>query len=356
MALTALAGALVLWQAWPAMPPAATDALVRAAWGLSPGLALLAAYRLSGAYFIGPMARLERALLEPDRRLLWNSGLLPAWGAAPPLLREAVELAYLLVYAMVPAGALTLLLGGRIDALPRFWAAVFLSELACYAWLPWLRTRPPRVVEAEPAPSGIGPLRRLNLVVLRWGSIQVNTIPSAHAAGAVAVALAVHAAVPAAARRSSPSPPPSPAPPCSGVITIWWIPSPASSSASSRGGWGEEVGYGCGWAVGNACVAGRSRRGANRRPARPLARARARKAGCGRGACRKRERARRARARRGRPPSASEVARARRRRREVARARAAGARWRGRRADRHRPEADGRCSSRRCQGELRPSA
>jgi hypothetical protein len=41
--------------------------------------------------------------------------------------------------------------------------------------------------------------RRLNLLTLRLASIQVNTLPSAHAAGAVATALAVGTVAPAAA-------------------------------------------------------------------------------------------------------------------------------------------------------------
>ena len=40
-------------------------------------------------------------------------------------------------------------------------------------------------------------LRQLNLVVLEHGSIQVNTLPSAHAAGAIALALVMVEALPA---------------------------------------------------------------------------------------------------------------------------------------------------------------
>jgi membrane-associated phospholipid phosphatase len=41
-------------------------------------------------------------------------------------------------------------------------------------------------------------LRRFNEAVLKRGSIQVNTVPSGHAAGAVATALAVASAMPIA--------------------------------------------------------------------------------------------------------------------------------------------------------------
>jgi membrane-associated phospholipid phosphatase len=110
---------------------------------------------------------------------------------------DALELAYLLVYAVVPAGAAALLLSGHAPALARFWAAVLASVFACYGMLPWLQTRPPRAIEPHD-PFGDRSLfvRRLNLAVLAKGSIQVNTVPSGHAAGAVAVAFAVGSAMP----------------------------------------------------------------------------------------------------------------------------------------------------------------
>ena len=70
--------------------------------------------------------------------------------------------------------------------------------------LPWLQTRPPRVVEGLlPAsdagtPADRAPLRRLNLAILRTSSNQVNTLPSGHVAAALAVALMVLASAPAA--------------------------------------------------------------------------------------------------------------------------------------------------------------
>ena len=84
----------------------------------------------------------------------------------------------------------------RADWLPRYWAVVFAAELACYAMLPWLQTRPPRALEAAPAGGTDDPMRRLNLAVLQRGSIEVNTLPSAHAAGAIALALVMIDALP----------------------------------------------------------------------------------------------------------------------------------------------------------------
>lgn len=193
---TVMAAAMAaLWQ-WPAW------ADWTGVWGLVwqiviPGLALLATYRVSGAFFVAPNHTLERRLLDLDEAALGRTGVLDAYRGAPVLVREAFELLYLLVYVMVPFGAAALILGGRADALDRFWAVIFAAELACYAMLPWIQTRPPRVLEPRDGAHAVqGPLRRLNLVVLGRGSIRVNTIPSGHAAGAAAIALAVGSALP----------------------------------------------------------------------------------------------------------------------------------------------------------------
>jgi hypothetical protein len=173
-------------------PPTIVAALV-------PALLLLGGYWLSGRFFTGPMPRAEQWLLDTDRRILGASGVFDAYGAAPRIVPELLELAYLLVYAVVPAGAVTLVLGGHGDAAPRYWAVVLTAEFASYGALPWVQTRSPRVLEH--AIGGTPPrslMRRLNLSVLGRGSIQVNTVPSGHAAGAVAVGLAVAGSMPLA--------------------------------------------------------------------------------------------------------------------------------------------------------------
>jgi len=53
--------------------------------------------------------------------------------------------------------------------------------------LPWIQARPPRMLEAR-APWRAS-LRELNLGILHRVSIQMNTVPSGHAAEALACAL-----------------------------------------------------------------------------------------------------------------------------------------------------------------------
>ena len=192
-----VAGALsaALWWWWPSLPTLSGAALA-VKWVVAPGLTLLATYRVSGAFFVRPSHALERWLLGIDDAVLGGTKLLHTYRAAPSLVREIFELFYVLVYVVVPAGATVLLAGRHAEALGTYWATVFTAELACYAALPWLQSRPPRAIEPG-APAGAA-TRHLNLWLLRHGSIQGNTFPSAHAAGAVAIALAVWSAMPAA--------------------------------------------------------------------------------------------------------------------------------------------------------------
>ena len=160
---------------------------------------LLGGYWLSGSFFVGPMRRAEEWLMAVDERFLRRPGILAAYHRGPRAVREFFETAYVLVYAVIPAGVATLALGGHSEAIPHFWAVVLLAEFVSYGTMPWVQTRSPRVLESPPsAVDGMPVVRRLNASILDRGSIQANTVPSGHAAGAVATALAVADAIPVA--------------------------------------------------------------------------------------------------------------------------------------------------------------
>jgi membrane-associated phospholipid phosphatase len=161
-----------------------------------PSLVLLSGYWLSGLLFVRPDVRLERWLLSVDDRLLIRTGVLDAYRRSPRGVQDFFELSYLLVYLAVPAGATILVLLGHSEHVDTFWTVVLLAEFVCYGMLPWLPTRPPRVLEG--ARTRIDGVRRLNLLIANRASIQVNTLPSGHAAGAFATALAVMSIAPAA--------------------------------------------------------------------------------------------------------------------------------------------------------------
>jgi PAP2 superfamily len=205
--LTALIVVAAIVLVFELLPQTPTVRVLRGTWPL--GL-LLAGYRLSGLFFVRPMDRLEEWLLHLDCRVFAWLGLYPA-RARRGIVLAAFELAYLFVYLLIPIGVLTLAMGGWMQVVDRFWAIVLVSGFACYGMLPWVQTRPPRVLESDCGPSASskpererswvaddGPLRRLNLFILSRGSIQVNTLPSGHAATVLATALAVAERMPGA--------------------------------------------------------------------------------------------------------------------------------------------------------------
>jgi membrane-associated phospholipid phosphatase len=181
-----------------ALPAAVRGPLQTAVLVVLPSIFLVASYWLSGLFFTGPMPAAERVLLGADRWVLSRLGLARLAASGPRWIVEGLELAYLLVYLMVPAGAFVLAAAGHAEALPRYWAVVLAAALASYAMMPWVQTRPPRAIEAEDALRGRALwLRAVNLAVLSRGSHQANTVPSGHAAAALAAALCVAEVLPA---------------------------------------------------------------------------------------------------------------------------------------------------------------
>jgi hypothetical protein len=173
-------------------------AIVRTARDWLPGAYLLFGYWVSGMFFVRPNEALEHRLLAIDDRL-FAAGL--AWFVrrAPRIVLEYFELAYLFCYPLVPAGLAALYFTGHAAAADRFWTVVLIASFGCYGVLPWLPTRPPRVLAPVLINRRRLVVRRVNLVVLDNASIQVNTFPSAHAAAGFATALAVAQWMPVAA-------------------------------------------------------------------------------------------------------------------------------------------------------------
>ena len=154
-----------------------------------PGALLLTGYWLPGLVFGPPQPALEAWLMRIDRRVFARLALDDRLRRAPALVLEFLEACYLSVYLVVVGGAIFAAFDGT-SMVARYWTVVLAAELLCYAALPWLRSRPPRALE-PPGPFDERRLvmRRLNLAVLGRASVQANTLPSGHAAGAVAAAL-----------------------------------------------------------------------------------------------------------------------------------------------------------------------
>ena len=160
-----------------------------------PALYLLQGYWLSAQYYTRPMPQVEQALLRFDQWLLTYARIPTLVTRAPRVLLEYLELAYLSCSALVPAGVGVLYAAGLRSHVDRFWTSVAIALLGCYGALPWIQTRPPRGIERDGGNAELDRrdllFRRLNLLTLRHASIQVNTIPSGHTAGSLAIALVV---------------------------------------------------------------------------------------------------------------------------------------------------------------------
>ena len=152
---------------------------------LLPPAVLLIAYRASGFLWRGPMFGIESALAGADRAL----GVRSMARRLPRIVAEFLEFAYGGVYPLIPiALVLHLLFSANPDA-DHFWTVVLITDFVCFGMLPLIQTRPPRHLETTP--PWTARLRILNLNILNKGSIGMNTVPSGHAAEALAAALLV---------------------------------------------------------------------------------------------------------------------------------------------------------------------
>ena len=144
---------------------------------------------LVSAYWL-PAGLVQPGVAHPTALERWLARTDAAWRRhASPLPRPAamlLELAYLLCYPAVPfAFCVAWLFGTGMDV-NRFWMSVLGAGFLSYGWLPWLVSRPPRIVHAPAASRHIA---SFNVAVLRRVSHELNTFPSGHVAVAVAAAL-----------------------------------------------------------------------------------------------------------------------------------------------------------------------
>jgi membrane-associated phospholipid phosphatase len=184
-----------------------------------PALLMLLAYRESGLLIkADPAHRLDHLLITWDRTLLHSRWVEWTLYACAPWLQHYLEICYSLCYPLVPMGFATLYLmrpsiaaqreprrGGLAAALgplpptsaemfDKFWTAVLLATLFCFAVYPAFPLTPPRVLFNDvPGPPVSPLLRHMNLWVLNRLSVQACLFPSAHTAAVTATALAVRA-------------------------------------------------------------------------------------------------------------------------------------------------------------------
>ena len=179
--------ACIFLAASPVLFPERTALLLRE-W--MPAALILVAYHQSGRLFSRPWARFQAMLMECDRRLLgrFSRGSEPI--RISTFWRVYLEVSYLICYPLVPAALGVLILLNFQEGIEEFWTVVLTSTYACYALVPFLPAFPPRLLQAEEGKrSYSGKARALNEWLLRYGSIQANTFPSAHVASCTAASL-----------------------------------------------------------------------------------------------------------------------------------------------------------------------
>jgi hypothetical protein len=117
---------------------------------------------------------------------------------APRWLASGLELGYLACFPLVPVSFATVWTAGASGDVARYWLGVLIAGYACYITLPWLVSRPPRLLEDGVANAALSPVTRLNRFVLGRVSHRLNTFPSGHVAVSVAAAVGAARVWPAA--------------------------------------------------------------------------------------------------------------------------------------------------------------
>ena len=163
---------------------------------------MLIPYWQTGQFFKRPNEKIQARLVAIDRwlfdqmsRIGWTFG-----GFA----RLTLEWAYMLCYPLVPLGLATLYAAGLRRYANTFWFFVLVPTYLCYAITPFVPALPPRSIgsaRTDPSSMKSGVLRNsrlFNLWILKHGSIQAISFPSAHVASALAVSLVLLHYVPIA--------------------------------------------------------------------------------------------------------------------------------------------------------------
>ena len=151
---------------------------------------MLFPYWQAGQFFMGADPVAEKRLANFDHVFFRAISMSPAKTSISPALGVYLELAYLLVYPLMPLGLATLYVTNSRQFVHYYWIVVLLATYVCFAITPFVPAMPPRALESyekfRMPPSKLGAFNRF---ILRRGSIQAITFPSAHVASAMAAGL-----------------------------------------------------------------------------------------------------------------------------------------------------------------------
>jgi membrane-associated phospholipid phosphatase len=159
----------------------------------APLATILIGYYASGLLFVAPSPAIEAWLMTWDRRLLGNpTTRFAAW---PRGVLAALEIAYMGCFVLIGGGLLILLFNGYGATTDRYWTLVVGAEFGSFAPLAFIQTRPPWAVERKPVLADRA-IHDLATQMVEVFTIRVNTLPSGHVAGSLAVGIAVATAMP----------------------------------------------------------------------------------------------------------------------------------------------------------------
>ena len=151
---------------------------------------MLFPYWQAGQFFMGGDPVAEKRLADFDQAFFRAVGITPAKTSISAAWGVYLELAYLLVYPLMPLGLATLYATNTRQFVNYYWIVVLLATYVCFAITPFVPAMPPRALQSHEQfrmpPSRLGALNRF---ILRRGSIQAITFPSAHVASALAAGL-----------------------------------------------------------------------------------------------------------------------------------------------------------------------
>jgi membrane-associated phospholipid phosphatase len=159
-------------------------------------LALLT-YREMG-WFAQPhlTQRLEDAWVVWDRALL-AGGLRAAVECLGPVIPAALEISYMLVYALGPFSVAMLYVYRRRDRIDDFLFLFLVGTLLAYGQFPFWPSEPPRTVfPGQDFPAYMSPFRRFNWWYLGSQGIHTSVFPSAHVSGAFSAAFGMIRSLP----------------------------------------------------------------------------------------------------------------------------------------------------------------
>jgi len=159
-------------------------------WDWLPVPLLLVPYWQVGQFITDTDPKMERRLAAFDGAFFRALGIEPGKISISVWVAGYLELAYLVVYPVVPLGLVALYVAGLRSYVSYYWIVVLTATYLCFAITPFVRAMPPRVLsDYENFKVPTSQVAAVNGFILRRGSIKAITFPSGHVSSALAAAL-----------------------------------------------------------------------------------------------------------------------------------------------------------------------